>query len=370
MASRTYRSRRIGTGVIGLGILLSLTASACSEPPPPAPEPTGDDLDRAWRVAVGEDPLDQTVAEVYAQAMNAHETPAVVVEADETDAESTADLAAQLSLQEGAAGAESDDDGTADHAEYDVVISRALPFAEALNSEAFAEMAAEEEEEDSDAEDEAEDEGDGAEEETAEEADDLVELIETELEGAPGAEAGEPAEATLSHALVTSSITAELYGIDDDDDSAAEELAADCQELTIGVREELDEPEEALQRAYGCEPEELIQGSEEELIEQLITAEIDAAVITSTHPEIAENALLGLQDAEEAFARDQYIPVVSADVAEELPDVVEEISESLDTEALLTLRRLTSGEQALSADEAAEYWLIEEEMIATPEDWG
>ena len=125
-----------------------------------------------------------------------------------------------------------------------------------------------------------------------------------------------------------------------------------------------------LQEMYECAPAELTYGSEDDLLQQLITAELDGVVVTSSHPWVGDHALVVLSDEARAFPQDQYAPLVSSRIAEEVPEVAQEISQRLTDEALLTLRRLIEGEQGLSPEEAAEYWLVEEQLIAEPEDWG
>ena len=53
-----------------------------------------------------------------------------------------------------------------------------------------------------------------------------------------------------------------------------------------------------------------------------------------------------------------------------MPGVVDDISSALDDEALSTLRRLIHGDQGLTPQQAAEYWLVQNEFIAEPDVWG
>ena len=125
-----------------------------------------------------------------------------------------------------------------------------------------------------------------------------------------------------------------------------------------------------MEELYGCEPDEIVEGSEAELIQSLISAEIEAALLTTSHPQISQNALIALEDSERAFPEEQFVTVVDSEIVEEVPDVVEEISAALDDDALATLRQLTDGEDGLEPEEAAEYWLVDNDYIAEPEDWG
>lgn len=337
----------------------SLVLAGCSTPPQPVPEPTGEDLERAWRVAVGNDPLDQTVAQIYAMAMNSHETPTVVTHTeDETAVELAVGLAAGLGEPETSpASDEGGDDSVSAPGEslderYELVVARTMPLAEALDPEGYARLT------DSSAQDDL---GPAADPE------DLVTLVEAQLSQA---ELFTPSAAVLDSGMITTTIAAETYGVDAEDEAAFEELSLHCQDLSVGVMSALPDAAALLNDTYGCLPEEIHTESEDVLIELLITAEIDAAVMTTSHPDVYEHALVTVSDARRAFPQDQYAPVVSSRIAEEVPGVVDDISLALDDEALVTLRRLIHGEDALEPEDAAIYWLVDEGLLAEPEDWG
>jgi hypothetical protein len=336
----------LGAAAVALGLLLT----SCSAPPPPAPEPSGQEIERAWRLAVGSDPLDQTVAEVYAMALNSHEAPTVVVE---EDAENAAGLAAELAVvdpQDSPELGEANDDEVDD--QYEIVVARTLPLAEELDPEGYAELTVPEGET-----------GMGP----AAEPEELKDLVEAQL---TEAELFEPTAAVLRSSLHITSVTAEIFGIDGDEEEALGTLTADCGALVLGASTEIAGVSTALEETYDCVPEELRTEDDETLVELLITAEIDAAVFSASHPAAAEHALISLRDARGALPEDQYAPVISLRVADEVPEVVDEISQALNDEALLTLRRLIHGEDALDPEDAATFWLVEEGLLAEPENWG
>ena len=340
--SRSPLPRRL---LPALTLAAGLLLTSCSDPPPPAPEPTGAQLERAWRIAVGSDPLDQTIAELYAQALNAHDVPAVAVE-DEDD-ESTALAVALVQQESEQSTSEVDDDDR-----YEVVVARTAQLAEALDAEGYSQLTVPREEDDLG---------------PAEAPGGLTELIDAQLQQAELMEPG--AAVARSAMLITTATEAELE-LEAEDDASIGDLAADCAELTLGVRSGLTNVEDLLEEAYDCSPADVVFDDEDALISALITAEIDAALITESHPGAEEHALTPLADSRRAFPHNQYAPLVASRVAEDMPPVVDEISAALDEDALLMLRRLIAGDRALSPPDAAEYWLVENEFVAQPEDWG
>lgn len=331
MISSSGVSARRLTVTLGIG---ALALTACSGPPP-AQEPSGDVAEQAWTMLVGDHPLDQTVAYIYSLALNSREAP-TVVESREQD---LAELVELLGEQE-------EDEGS------QILLSRTMSLAEALDPESYAELTSQAEEALA----------------PAASAEELTELVEAGLEGA---ELLEPSAGVLNNSMAVTSITAELHDISSDADSPEDPAFAQaCDEFELGVREGLPDPGPLLEDLYGCEPAEIVEGSEAELIQMLINAEIEAALLTSSHPQISQNALISLDDTERAFPEEQFVTVVDSGIAEEAPDVVEEISEALDAEALVTLRQLIDGEDGLEPQEAAEYWLVDNDYIAEPEGWG
>ncbi len=338
--------------------------TGCSDPPP-AEEPTGEDLERAWRIAVGDDPLDRTIAEIYSLVLNSREAPTVVVDTETATHEAAAALAQEPGADEGDddadegtdgethedGNASDEDSGEPEDDRYEIVLTRTLALAQTLDAEGLETLTGE----------------GGTGPAPAAEPADLNELITENLHDA---ELFTPTEATLTVSAVTTAVVAQSQEFEEDPAEGAQELTGVCDELTVGFSEDLIDPAETVEAFYDCTPEETITAGESELVALLVEAEIDVAFITSAHPAVHDHALVELEDTARAFPHDQYAPVVSSRIAEEVPDVVDEISAELDTEALLTLRRLLTGQDSLTPEEAAEYWLVEEGFIAEPEHWG
>lgn len=324
-------SRARVAGISGLSAL-TLLLPGCSDPPP-AEEPTGEAAEQAWVLAVGENRLDATIAHIYSLALNSREAPTVVEQREGTPGE----LLSGLDGEDG----------------YEILITRSMLLAEELDPEGYEELTTRA--------------VDGTSVSAAAAPDDLLDLIGSSLNGA---EALSPAEAVIGNSLVITSITAELHEIETDADAGDPAFAEACDDLELGVRHDLPEPELLLSELYDCEPAEIIRGDESELMQMVIHQELDAAIVTASHPGIREHALITLSDTERAFPQEQYLPVVSSAVAEDVPDVVNEISSRLDGDALVELRRLIDGENGLDPQEAAEYWLVEQGLVAEPETWG
>lgn len=348
---------RAGSQLCALTAGAALLLTACSEPPA-AEELTGEDLDRAWRIAVGEDPLDRTVAQIYSLALNSRDQPTVVVDADQATHEAAAELARPASEEEGQEEpAQEEEPEAEDEESYEIVLARTMPLAETLDPEGYAELTAPEE---------------GTGPAPAASSDDLTDLIEEALEndGEPHAEMLAPGAVVLSTSAMTTAAVAASLELDSEEAEGIGSLEEHCEDLVFAHRPGLPQLSESLEEIYGCEPEQISEAGEDELIQQLITAEADVVLVTSSHPGAEENALVDLADTGRAFPQDQYVPVITAGLAEETPDVVEEISEALDGAAITTLRRLLNGEDGLTPEEAAQYWMVEEDFIAEPDTWG
>lgn len=329
--------------------MLAALVPGCSGPPP-AEEPTGEEAEEALTIAVADDPLARTVAGIYSLAMNSRDVPAVVEVRDAQPGELVAGFA-----EDGDGGGAGDDGGTGGTGDA-LVVAGTLDLARQLDPEGYQEQTA------------PSPETTAAAAVPTPTAETVLELVEDAVDGA---EVLEPAAAVLTETLVVTTVTAVEQDIPRESADAGDSSVAEaCDQLAVGVREDVPTPEDSLAAIYDCEPAAVSTGDEDELVQRLISAELDAAVISSTHPGIEQHALVALDDADHAFPREQLVPVVDDAAAEEIPDIVDQVSSRLDAEAVTTLRRLLSGEQGLAPPEAAEYWLVEEELIAAPEDWG
>lgn len=349
-----------GTSILGAAALVLLLTSCGG--PPPGDEPTGADAEDAWTVAAPADPLDRTIAHIYASALSSRDVPTLVVDEPWRGAEGAEEEAgaveSQLPLEiPGLASGEDPEDGS------ELIIMRTSWLAHYADPEAI--------------------DGLTSSPEILDAAEDR--MGDPETDSGASAELLDPSAATQPASLAITTVTAEQEDIDTAPDAASESLEAACDGLELGTSSSLahevpdgDSPEtdparsveEVLEADYDCEPESVVVAEDDDLMSQLIRGELDGALVPSTYPGILDHALIALDDTEEAFPEEQFVPVAAAEIAEEAPDVTGEVAQRLDDDAIATLRRLLEGPDALAPAQAAEYWLIEEGLIAEPEDWG
>ena len=153
---------------------------------------------------------------------------------------------------------------------------------------------------------------------------------------------------------VTAATGAQLSG------SSLESLSSDCSQMTIGVpQEETEQPVTvpALEELYDCEPQKVVgYGSPEEAVEALLRNEVQAAVVVTTRPEIQDNALVVLDDDAGAMIPERVVPVADEQLPQNVREVVDDVDDRLDAEAMTLLTRMTTSQDLFSPYEAADYW--------------
>lgn len=95
-------------------------------------------------------------------------------------------------------------------------------------------------------------------------------------------------------------------------------------------------------------------------VQALLDGTVDVADIYTTTPAIEENDLVTLEDPEEMIAAQHVVPVVRADAMDEQAvDVLNQLSVSLTTEALMEMNALNSGDDVEEPATIAADWLEE-----------
>ncbi|MDT0180106.1 ABC transporter substrate-binding protein [Microbacterium sp. ARD31] len=133
--------------------------------------------------------------------------------------------------------------------------------------------------------------------------------------------------------------------------------------LTLGGPPELAERPygpSGLADTYGVEVEFSATG--ETTVEDLVAGTVDIANVYTADPRIETEDLMVLDDPEGLFLASNVIPLVSADVADEIADVINEVSAALTPEGLVALNVQSTVDQMSSAD-IASAWLEENGLV-------
>lgn len=204
---------------------------------------------------------------------------------------------------------------------------------------------------------------------TAQSAEEIMTALPDALAAAsPDANLGvlEPAEAENKDAMVVTAATAEEYGL-----TSIEDMAEVCDELTIGAPSTFQERAyglPGLEENYDCVPggfEAINDGGGAITLEALLNDDIQVADIYTTTPSIADNDLVVLEDPANNFIAQQVVPLVNMDtVGEDAAAVLNEVSSQLTTEDLIDLNREVSGDQKRNPADAAADWLAEHGFTA------
>ncbi|MDX2375849.1 ABC transporter substrate-binding protein [Microbacterium sp. LRZ72] len=126
--------------------------------------------------------------------------------------------------------------------------------------------------------------------------------------------------------------------------------------VTLGGPPELEERPygpEGLADIYGVDVEFSPTG--DTTFESLIAGTVDVANIFTADPRIETEDLVVLEDPEGLFLASNVVPVVNADVADEVADVINDVSAALTAETLVALNVQSTEEQMSLEDIAAQF---------------
>ena len=156
---------------------------------------------------------------------------------------------------------------------------------------------------------------------------------------------------------VTAEFAAE-YGL-----SSLEDLAAVPVPLTLGGAPELAE------RPYG--PQGLLDvygvtvsftATPDTTVDELLAGTVNIANVYSADPRIQTDDLVTLADPKGLFLASNVVPLVNAEVADQIADVINAVSAKLTPEGLVALNVQSTVDQMSSADIATQ-WLTENGLI-------
>ncbi|GAA3629050.1 ABC transporter substrate-binding protein [Microbacterium awajiense] len=137
------------------------------------------------------------------------------------------------------------------------------------------------------------------------------------------------------------------------------DLANVTEPLTLGGPPELAERPygpQGLLDVYGIEVGFSATG--DTTVEDLVAGTVNVANVYTADPRIQTQDLVVLDDPEGLFLASNVVPVVSADIADEIADVINAVSVALTPEGLVALNVMSTEDEMSSADIAAQ-WLQE-----------
>lgn len=139
--------------------------------------------------------------------------------------------------------------------------------------------------------------------------------------------------------------------------STLADLAGVDVDLTLGGPAELEQRfygPEGLSEVYGVETSFVATG--DTTVQDLVAGTVNVANVYSADPRIQTENLLTLDDPEGLFLASHVVPLVNADLADEIAPAINAVSAALSAEDLVAMNVESTEEQRSPADIAAE-WL-------------
>jgi osmoprotectant transport system substrate-binding protein len=130
-------------------------------------------------------------------------------------------------------------------------------------------------------------------------------------------------------------------------------------DLTLGGPPELEERPygpQGLKDVYGVDV--AFEATGDTTVQDLVAGTVNVANVFSADPRIQTEGLVTLEDPEGLFLASNVVPLVSADVADQVADVLNPVSAALTPEGLVALN-VESTEEQRSSDDIAADWLAE-----------
>lgn len=171
------------------------------------------------------------------------------------------------------------------------------------------------------------------------------------------AEVLSPSSATNRYGYVVTRATAQRYGLE-----TMSDLGEICSELSLVAPESYTtNPSGAssLSAYYACVPgASKTADSRSEQARELITGATSMSYMYSASAEIPANNLKLLDDPERTQLAQNIVPITRAgELPQDVKDIINEVSASLDADSLVRLNTLTSGDNPVSETDAAHFWL-------------
>lgn len=133
--------------------------------------------------------------------------------------------------------------------------------------------------------------------------------------------------------------------------------------LTLGGAPELEERPygpAGLKEVYGVDV--AFSGTGDTTVDELVAGNIQLANVYSADPLIATKDLVTLADPEGLFLASNVVPLVNAEIGDEIADVINAVSAKLTPEGLVALNVESTVDKRSSADIAAD-WLAANDLV-------
>ncbi|WP_336641316.1 ABC transporter substrate-binding protein [Microbacterium sp. USHLN272] len=151
---------------------------------------------------------------------------------------------------------------------------------------------------------------------------------------------------------------ADEYGI-----TSIADLSKAPSPVTIGAAPEFEQrpySPSAAKEVYGVDLQFSATGPS--TLESLLAGEIQVADIYTADPAFETEDIVALEDPENLIISSNVVPIVSSDIADEVSDVLNEVSAKLTAEELVSLNVLSTVDQQSSKD-IAKKWLEDQGLI-------
>lgn len=148
------------------------------------------------------------------------------------------------------------------------------------------------------------------------------------------------------------------------------DLNGQCTDLTLTPQSWGQIQLERLSVLAGCTPETLLDTGDRDPASAVVAGEAGVALLYGVDPAISHHALVPLEDPRRILPEGRLSVVADP---QGLPDgarnAISEVLQRLDGTQIADLQALIQGPDPLSAEEAAQYWLVQNGLETAPESW-
>lgn len=182
-----------------------------------------------------------------------------------------------------------------------------------------------------------------------------------------------PSAGTLRLTALVTAATASRLDLETIDD-----LNVQCEPLVAAARVDVNSearPEatrllrERLDRLSGCRPGEW-RPAFSAVTGDLVFDRAQLGLAYGIDPAVEDDALVALEDSGRVLPEGRMSVLGQAEhIPKATREEIREVMDRMDAEGLTALQQLVSGPDALSPEDAAQYWLVDRGLEEAPEDW-